>query len=1673
MSSPPKNSTNSSPRPAYLSGATNYNTLNPNISGELMGDSRNNLVHSSEGFFNKGIGFESEPNTSSRYNTGIIEKKIIQTDEHGYLALDKPPQEGTTRARKFWVFLSYLFTFLVPGFVLGWFGFKQKEQKQAWREKITLCIFIVFSWIVLLFVIIGLGLILCPKQHVWSIDELSGHNVDKDAYISIRGTVYDISKFIKQNHGVSPFPTADQMLLFAGNEVNYSFPLAIKTACPQLFDENVDTNNSLYLSYDITQMPDGYQNWFQHKVAPSKVYKHMSDTNFYFDDVLPTMNKYKKGSIVWKYKQVNDWHTDYGMYWRVINGEVFNLADYFYTINNPISQTQPAYNFLDPKIVSLFDDSGSLGTDLSAQWKLLNIDQDTLNKNYNCMKNLFFVGKVDTRQSLKCLFTNYLLLAFASILVFVIFIKFLAALQFGSKNVPQKQNKFVLCVVPCYTENENSINRTINSLASLDYDDKRKLIFVVCDGNIVGSGNDRPTPRIVLDTLGVDPDYDPPLRDYLAISEGPLEHNKAKVYSGLYDFEGHSVPFVVVVKVGNMFELKKPGNRGKRDSQLLVMRFLSKAFFGLPMTPLDLELHHHLSHIIGIHPTLFEFMFQVDADTQVYPDSLSRLVSSCTSDGNIVGICGETRLSNEKSTWVTMIQVYEYFISHNMAKAFESLFGTVTCLPGCFCMYRLYDMNKKPILLSPKIIIPYSEKRVDTLHKKNLLSLGEDRYLTTLMLKYFPSGTLRYIRDARCYTIAPEKWSVFISQRRRWINSTVHNLFELVLIQDLCGFCCFSMRFVVILDLFGTLTIPTVMIYMGYIVFIAISKLADVGYISLIIIAAVYGLQAIIYIMRREWQHIGWMLAYILFFPLWSFILPIYSFWHFDDFSWGNTRTIQEDKDAAKSSDKTDFENEMTEFDPKSIPLMLWPEYEAQLVSQGVLNLPPENMNPPESRAGSRTGSRAGSQVGSRAGTSMMRQQPVLRSLTPALNRQSHITTNSAQPFIPAGPVSAVSGMNFSPQQIYNAGQNIPPNSLGPQNRVQSYYSNAPPNVYQQPVNRNSGQFNRFSTVSTGIPPQQQQYMGGMGPQMMNNGMMVSGVQQVPSNISSSDNNINRNTIVDGLSYFNNAGQPTDPQQQYTQQFEMGLIGAQNNQVLMPSEEQVVEVIRSILSSNDLDNLSKKTIREQLSLYFGVDMTPYKQFIRKLTANEIVLSDPIFIGPAGTVCIHITRENIIFLCVLTEEESPISILEFLEQLVTTITFYIKKLNETNIKENFVTVYELVCEMVDEGYIVVTDASMLQSIVPVPNLITGIIESVSGLDLGRGIITPKLDHSVWKFTGGRDLLDNFGSTKNSLVDSKNRLVVESESQEISSQVLPWRNNLSKEFGTDGISYLNNEIFFDVVEKLSYTVDTNNNTSNFHIDGDINVNSKLSGMPIIKLALNKPGLIDDISFHMCTKLLTFQTNKTINFTPPDGKFKLASYSLKNDMIPFDSHTIPINLVVKRVFENIIPTTNIQNRIDLKREENEIKDERNSPPNSQKSIVQGFEVYLTPNFSFCSLLSNVKLKIPLPKSAYNIEVKTSLGSYNVDSKGMFVEWKIKDIKKDTTIETRNGNSKKLAIKYFVFLENVLDFDSTITVDFQMFGVSLSGLRIEKMDIINLNKKVYKGAKYETSAGIVQFRF
>jgi chitin synthase len=238
-------------------------------------------------------------------------------------------------------------------------------------------------------------------------------------------------------------------------------------------------------------------------------------------------------------------------------------------------------------------------------------------------------------------------------------------------------------------------------------------------------------------------------------------------------------------------------------------------------------------------------------------------------------------------------------------------------------MYRLRTADKgRPLLIADAVLEEYSDGNVDTLHKKNLLSLGEDRYLTTLMMKHFPHMSYKFVASALAHTAAPDQWSVLLSQRRRWINSTIHNLVELVFLKDMCGFCFFSMRFVVFIDLFGTIILPATCAYLGYLFYRVGTHSGQFPLISLIMIAAVYGFQAIIFIIKRQWQHIGWMIIYIIAFPIYSFVLPVYSFWKQDDFSWGSTRLVLEEKGQRKV-----IAVEPERYDPRSVPLMRWDDY--------------------------------------------------------------------------------------------------------------------------------------------------------------------------------------------------------------------------------------------------------------------------------------------------------------------------------------------------------------------------------------------------------------------------------------------------------------------------------------------------------------------------------------------------------------------------------------------------------------------------------------------------------------------------------------------------------------------------------------------------------------------------
>ncbi|KAI9351366.1 chitin synthase-domain-containing protein [Obelidium mucronatum] len=418
------------------------------------------------------------------------------------------------------------------------------------------------------------------------------------------------------------------------------------------------------------------------------------------------------------------------------------------------------------------------------------------------------------------------------------------------------------------------------------------------------------TPEALISLITPNEPGVPEPKSYFSIADGEKQHNMAQVYSGDYHYGDDerltSVPIIGIVKCGKPSErtAKKPGNRGKRDSQIILTTFLTSVS-DIPharMTPLDYDIACKIERITGESPKSYSLVLMVDADTAVHEESLFFMVQAMKNDSKIMGLCGETRIENPRESWVTKIQVFEYYISHHLGKAFESMFGGVTCLPGCFSMYRIHGKALKtdqyvtekhniPLLIDEEISESYKEFQVTTLHKKNLLLLGEDRYLTTLMLSRFPKRRLIFVPQARCATTVPADFKTLLSQRRRWINSTIHNLIYLLQVDNLCGIFCLSMKFVILLELIGTVVLPVAVSLMFVLLVAAIFSGPSLPLYMLLITLFLPGI--LILCTTFEVEYIMWMIVYLGALPVWNFVLPLYSFWHFDDFSWGETRKIE------------------------------------------------------------------------------------------------------------------------------------------------------------------------------------------------------------------------------------------------------------------------------------------------------------------------------------------------------------------------------------------------------------------------------------------------------------------------------------------------------------------------------------------------------------------------------------------------------------------------------------------------------------------------------------------------------------------------------------------------------------------------------------------------------------
>lgn len=234
--------------------------------------------------------------------------------------------------------------------------------------------------------------------------------------------------------------------------------------------------------------------------------------------------------------------------YMVVNGNVLNLEPYIASYPDPVEN-----DLMDKIVRKVLKSEGKDAT------RLLFNNPDTKGA-VDCLVHKYFAGKID-KQTIGC-FTSLLFLNISlTTILGVVFVRFLLACVFNWFILPRLSlkpvkvtsrvsrtptntskimsqignNLFCVLLVTCYSEGEVGIRTTCESLAATDYPDKRKLLFLICDGIITGSGNLKSTPDICIEMMELIPEFENPQpMSYIAIGEGAKQNNTAKVYAGYF-----------------------------------------------------------------------------------------------------------------------------------------------------------------------------------------------------------------------------------------------------------------------------------------------------------------------------------------------------------------------------------------------------------------------------------------------------------------------------------------------------------------------------------------------------------------------------------------------------------------------------------------------------------------------------------------------------------------------------------------------------------------------------------------------------------------------------------------------------------------------------------------------------------------------------------------------------------------------------------------------------------------------------------------------------------------------------------------------------------------------------------------------------------------------------------
>jgi chitin synthase len=267
-----------------------------------------------------------------------------------------------------------------------------------------------------------------------------------------------------------------------------------------------------------------------------------------------------------------------------------------------------------------------------------------------------------------------------------------------------------------------------------------------------------------------------------------------------------------------------------------------------------------------------------------------------------------------------LLQNTEYNLTQGLRREFQSrVTGKVNCLPGCCQLIRVQDATFGDAVLRERF--GHVPKPNDTMTEQIMGVYSEDSIHASIIFSRHPQSQTRQALKARAFTTAPQSWSVYLSQRKRWALGSKSNEFVMVFrpgiisVERLCSFITVITWWLgpfVVAAMFGfaiALVRQGKKIFENHIMIGLMSVLAF-RYVSQFQAsdfcsandAQLYSLLIVTWFPHNRMARIRFLIGFGIYLtcsPFMNVIVTIYALLHCDEFSWGKTRASAGDENGA------------------------------------------------------------------------------------------------------------------------------------------------------------------------------------------------------------------------------------------------------------------------------------------------------------------------------------------------------------------------------------------------------------------------------------------------------------------------------------------------------------------------------------------------------------------------------------------------------------------------------------------------------------------------------------------------------------------------------------------------------------------------------------------------------